>query len=129
MPSRLAVNGASPRILAITDDPSILALFQDLQKVEGYHISIRVYVDHDLTEITTLTPNLIILDCVGTLEDPSWTLLLVPRTDPVQRMSGIAMVAESLRRNSSSVQEASSRVPTQSRMIKFGGRVAISGRS
>jgi DNA-binding response OmpR family regulator len=81
MPSRPAVNGASPRILAITDDPSILALFQDLQKVEGYHISIRVYVDHDLTEITTLPPNVIILDCVGTLEDASWTLLLVLRRD------------------------------------------------
>jgi DNA-binding response OmpR family regulator len=76
-----AVNGASPRILAITDDPSILALFQDLRKVEGYHVSIHVSVDHDLPEITTLQPNVIILDCVGALEDASWTLLLVLRSD------------------------------------------------
>ena len=81
MPSRPAVNGASPRILAITDDPSILALFRDLLKVEGYHVSIRVSVDHDLTEITTLQPSLIILDCVGALEDAPWTLLLLLRRD------------------------------------------------
>jgi DNA-binding response OmpR family regulator len=76
-----AVNGASPRILAITDDPSILALFRDLRKVEGYHVSIHVSVDHDLPEITTLQPNVIILDCVGALEDASWTLLLVLRRE------------------------------------------------
>jgi DNA-binding response OmpR family regulator len=81
MPSHPAVNGASPRILAITDDPSILALFRDLLTVEGYHISIHVYVDHDLTEITTLQPNLIILDCVGALEDASWTLLRLLRRE------------------------------------------------
>ena len=81
MPSRPAVNGATPRILALTDDPSILALFQDLQKVEGYHTSIHVYVDHDLTEITTLQLSLIILDCVGALEDAPWTLLLFLRRE------------------------------------------------
>ena len=81
MPSHPAVNGATPRILAITDDPSNLALFQDLLKVEGYHISIHVSVDHDLTEITTLQPNVIILDCVGALEDASWTLLLLLRRE------------------------------------------------
>jgi DNA-binding response OmpR family regulator len=81
MPALPAVNGASPRILAITDDPSLLALFRDLQKVEGYHVSIHVYVDHDLTAITTLQPTLIILDCVGAIEDASWTLLLVLRRD------------------------------------------------
>ena len=69
MPSRPAVNGATPRILAITDDPRILALLRDLLKVEGYHIAIHVSVDDDLTEITTLQPNVIILDCVGALED------------------------------------------------------------
>jgi DNA-binding response OmpR family regulator len=81
MPSHPAVNGASPRILAITDDPSILALFRELLKVEGYHISIHVSVDHDLTEITTLQPNVIILDCVGAIEAASWTLLLLLRRE------------------------------------------------
>jgi DNA-binding response OmpR family regulator len=76
-----AVNGASPRILAITDDPSMLALFRELRKVEGYHVSVHVSVDHDLAEITTLQPNVIILDCVGALEDASWTLLLVLRRE------------------------------------------------
>jgi DNA-binding response OmpR family regulator len=76
-----AVNGASPRILAITDDPSMLALLRALLQVEGYHIAIHVSVDHDLTEITTLQPNVIILDCVGALEDASWTLLLVLRRE------------------------------------------------
>ena len=50
------------------------------------------------------------------------------RTDPVQRMSAIAKVADSLRRNSSSVQEASATAPTQSRMITLGQRVVISAR-
>ena len=81
MPSHPAVNGATPHILAITDDPSILALFRDLQRVEGYHIAIHVSVDHDLTAITPLQPNVIILDCVGGLEDVSWTLLLVLRRE------------------------------------------------
>ena len=81
MPSRPAVNGATPRILVITDDPSILALFRDRLKVEGYYVSIHVFVDHDLTEITTLPPNLIILDCVGALEDAPWTLLLFLRRE------------------------------------------------
>jgi DNA-binding response OmpR family regulator len=79
MPSLSAVNGASPRILAIADDPSILPLFRDLAKMEGYHISIHVYIDLDLIEITTLQPNVIILDCVGAIEDASWTLLLLLR--------------------------------------------------
>ena len=81
MPSRPALNGATPRILAITDDPSILALFRDLQRVEGYHVSIRVSVAHDLSGITTFQPNVIILDCVGTVADASWTLLLVLRSE------------------------------------------------
>jgi DNA-binding response OmpR family regulator len=81
MPSHPAVNGATPRILAITDDPSILALFRDLLKVEGYHVSIHVSVDHDLTAITILPPNVIILDCVGAIEAASWTLLLLLRRE------------------------------------------------
>jgi CheY-like chemotaxis protein len=81
MPSRPAVNGASPRILAITDDPRILALFRNLLKVEGYHVSLHVSVDDELTEIATLQPNVIILDCVGAIEDASWTLLLVLRRE------------------------------------------------
>ena len=80
MPSRPAVNGASPRILAITNDPSILALFRDLLKVEDYYVSLHVYGDHDLSAIPTLQPNVIILDCVGGLEDAAWALLLVLRS-------------------------------------------------
>jgi hypothetical protein len=34
-----------------------------------------------LTEITTLRPNVIILECVGAVTDASWTLLLVLRSD------------------------------------------------
>jgi CheY-like chemotaxis protein len=97
MPALPAVNGASPRILALSDDPSILALFQDLQQVEGYYISIRVSVDHDLTAITTLQPNVIILDCVGTLEDASWTLLLVLRSDSATMAIPLILCTASVR--------------------------------
>jgi CheY-like chemotaxis protein len=34
-----------------------------------------------LTEITTLRPNVINLDCVGAVEDASWTLLLFLRSE------------------------------------------------
>jgi DNA-binding response OmpR family regulator len=97
MPSLPAGNGASPRILAVTDDPSILALFRDLQRVEGYHISIHVSVDHDLTAITPLQPNVIILDCVGGLEDASWTLLLVLRRDSATMAIPLILCTGSMR--------------------------------
>jgi CheY-like chemotaxis protein len=97
MLSHPAVNGARPRILAITDDPSIRALFQALQQVEGYHISIRVYVDHDLTAITTLPPNVIILDCVGSLEDAPWRLLLVLRGDSATKAIPLILCTGSVR--------------------------------
>jgi DNA-binding response OmpR family regulator len=96
MSSRPAGNGATPRILAITDDPRILALFRDLLKVEGYRITIHVYADHDLTAITTLHPNVIILDCGGTIEDASWTLLLVLRGDSATMAIPLILCTESV---------------------------------
>jgi DNA-binding response OmpR family regulator len=80
--SPLSPNGHQPHILAINNDPAVLALFRDLLQEAGYHVSLHPYVDHDLTEIHGLNPDLIVLDYMWAHEDDSWALLQLLRMDP-----------------------------------------------
>jgi len=75
-------DGHRPHILAINNDPAVLALFRDLLEEAGYHVSIQTYVDRDLAQIKTLKPDLIVLDYMWANEDASWSLLQMLRMDP-----------------------------------------------
>ena len=77
-------NGAGPpppHVLAINNDPSVLALFRDLLEEEGYLVSLHSYVDRDLAGVKELRPDLIVLDYMWANEDASWSLLQLLRMD------------------------------------------------
>jgi CheY-like chemotaxis protein len=75
-------NGYQPHILAINNDPAVLALFRDLLQEAGYQVSTQTYIDRDLTQIEALKPDLIVLDYRWATEDASWSLLQMLRMDP-----------------------------------------------
>ena len=75
-------DGHRPRILAINNDPAVLALFRDLLEEAGYQASTQTYVDRDVSQIKALKPDLIILDYMWANEDASWSLLQMLRMDP-----------------------------------------------
>lgn len=58
-------------ILCINNDSAVPALFRDLLQEEGYRVSTRAYVDHDLKTINDLAPDLIVLDDMWSTEDAS----------------------------------------------------------
>jgi CheY-like chemotaxis protein len=85
LPSSLSppsLDGHRPHILAINNDPAVLALFRDLLAEAGYQVSTQNYVDRDLTQIKVLEPDLIVLDYMWANEDASWSLLQMLRMDP-----------------------------------------------
>jgi CheY-like chemotaxis protein len=76
------LDGKRPHILAINNDPAVLALFRDLLEEAGYQASTQTYVDRDLTQIKALNPDLIVLDYMWANEDASWSLLQMLRMGP-----------------------------------------------
>ncbi|MCC2627971.1 MAG: hypothetical protein K0S14_1621 [Thermomicrobiales bacterium] len=44
------LDGYRPHILAINNDPAVLALFRDLLEEAGYQVSTQNYVDRDLAQ-------------------------------------------------------------------------------
>jgi len=76
------LDGHRPQILAINNDPAVLALFRDLLEEAGYHVATQTYVDRDVVQIKALKPDLIILDYMWANEDASWSLLQMLRMDP-----------------------------------------------
>ena len=85
IPSSLSppsLDGHRSHILAINNDPAVLALFRDLLEEAGFHVSTQTYVDRDLTQIKALKPDLIVLDYMWANEDASWALLPMLRMDP-----------------------------------------------
>ena len=79
-----------PHVLAINNDPTVLALFRDLLEEEGYRVSLHSYVDRDLAEIVRLAPDLIVLDYMWAIEDASWSLLQMLQMD--RRTAAIPIV-------------------------------------
>ena len=75
-------DGHRSHILAINNDPAVLALFRDLLEEAGYQVSTQTYVDRDLAQIKVLKPDLIVLDYMWANEDASWSLLQMLRMDP-----------------------------------------------
>jgi len=69
-------------ILAINNEPAVLDLFRDLLEDEGYRVTTRVYADKDMTAITDIGADLIILDYMWPDEDAGWSLLQMLRMDP-----------------------------------------------
>jgi CheY-like chemotaxis protein len=77
-----SLDGHRQQILAINNDPAVLALFRDLLEEAGYQVAIQTYVDRDVIQIKALKPDLIILDYMWANEDASWSLLQMLRMDP-----------------------------------------------
>ena len=77
-----SLDGHRRHILAINNDPAVLALFRDLLEEAGYQVSTQTYVDRDLTQIKVIKPALIVLDYMWANEDASWSLLQMLRMDP-----------------------------------------------
>jgi len=77
-----ALDGHRPQILAINNDPAVLALFRDLLEEAGYQVATQTYVDRDVVQIKALKPDLIVLDYMWANEDASWSLLQMLRMDP-----------------------------------------------
>jgi CheY-like chemotaxis protein len=97
MPSPPVISEAPPRILAISNDPTMRAVFRDLLQEEGYHVSTHTCVDPDMTEIATLQPTLIVLDYLWANEDASdafWSLLLSLRMHPATAAIPIVLCME-----------------------------------
>ncbi len=76
-----SLNGHQRHILAINNDPAILALFRDLLGEAGFAVTTQVYVDRELAQIKALNPDLIVLDYMWANEDASWSLLQMLRMD------------------------------------------------
>lgn len=75
-------SGQQPHILAINDSADVLSLFEDLLSAEGYRVSLGAFVVHNLDEIATMSPDLIILDYMWGGDDSGWSLLQLLRMDP-----------------------------------------------
>jgi CheY-like chemotaxis protein len=82
--------GTQRHVLAINNDPAVLALFRDLLEEECFRVSTQTYVDRDVAGIRALAPDLIVLDYMWANEDASWSLLQMLRMDPAT--AGIPIV-------------------------------------
>jgi adenylate cyclase len=84
-------------ILAINNDPAILALFRDLLEEAGYQVSLQNYSDRELAKIRALKPDLIVLDYMWATEDDSWSLLQMLRMDPATAAIPIVLCTGAVR--------------------------------
>ncbi len=74
---------SAPRhILAFDDSPDVLALFTHLLEEGGYRVTTRPLTGHDLSEIESLAPDLIVLDYMWGTEDDNWSLLQMLKMNP-----------------------------------------------
>src|SRR5215212_10977613 len=101
-PSASSLSSRSPdghrsRILAINNDPAVLALFRDLLEEAGYQVSTQTYIDRGLAQIKALKPDLIILDYMWATEDASWSLLQMLRMDPATAAVPIVLCTGAVR--------------------------------
>jgi CheY-like chemotaxis protein len=92
-----SLNGHQPHILAINNDPAVLALFRDLLEEAGYQVSLQTYIDRDLAQIKVLKPDLIVLDYMWATEDASWSLLQMLRMDPATQAIPIVLCTGAVR--------------------------------
>jgi CheY-like chemotaxis protein len=69
-------------ILVINDAQEILDLFKDLLEEAGYQVSLYSYAIHDMTQIKSINPDLVILDLLMGGEQAGWQLLEKLRLDP-----------------------------------------------
>ena len=92
-----SLDGHRQHILAINNDPAILALFRDLLEEAGYQVSLQNCSDRDLAKIRALKPDLIVLDYMWATEDDSWSLLQMLRMDPATAAIPIVLCTGAVR--------------------------------
>src|ERR1700712_2463572 len=69
-------------ILAINNEPDMLALFAELLEDEGYRVTTRRYAERGVDAIAEIAPDLIVLDYMWPSEDEGWTLLQMLKASP-----------------------------------------------
>jgi len=69
-------------VLAIHPDQLILFVMNDILEEAGYRVSLLSHYDHDLDDIKSLAPDIIILDYQWSVDDNKWSLLQLLRLDP-----------------------------------------------
>ena len=77
-------------ILVVNDTQEILDLFEEILKEEGYRVSLYSFAFQDLDEITSLEPDLVVLDFMIGGEEHGWQLLQKMKMD--RRTAGIPVV-------------------------------------
>ena len=92
-----SLDGHRQHILAINNDPAILALFRDLLEEAGYQVSLQNCSDRELAKIRALKPDLIVLDYMWATEDDSWSLLQMLRMDPATAVIPIVLCTGAVR--------------------------------
>src|SRR3954467_9142336 len=95
--SLLSLDGHRQHILAINNDPAVLALFRDLLEEAGYQVSLQNYIDRELAKIRALKPDRIVLDYMWADEDASWSLLQMLRMDPATATIPIVLCTGAVR--------------------------------
>lgn len=95
--STFSPDGHRASILAINNDPQVLALFRDLLEDEGFAVTTHSYLDRDLDEIKRINPSLIVLDYMWASEDASWSLLQMLRMEPATASIPIVLCTGAVR--------------------------------
>lgn len=90
-------NGRSPHILVANDSADVLALFRELLEEEGYAVSVMAVLSHDLDEIASLSPDLMILDYMWSTDDNNWALLHMFRMDRRTKRTPIILCTGAVR--------------------------------
>jgi CheY-like chemotaxis protein len=68
-------NGAEPKhVLVINDTEEVLELFRDILTAMGHRVSATTFAPEDLTEVTRINPDLVIMDLVFRGEAAGWQL-------------------------------------------------------
>jgi CheY-like chemotaxis protein len=90
-------NGRPPHILVANDSADVLALFRELLEEEGYAVSVMAVLSHDLDEIASLSPDLMILDYMWSTDDNNWALLHMLRMDRRTKRTPIILCTGAVR--------------------------------
>jgi CheY-like chemotaxis protein len=72
----------APLVLAVNDEPDILALYAEVLAEEGYRVVTRHLPLTSLADVTALAPDLIVLDILMDRLDWGTTFLEMLRTNP-----------------------------------------------
>ncbi len=72
-------------VLAINDDPAILAIYAELLAEEGYRVTAQLRPCLNTTDVRDIAPDVIVLDLLMGREDRGTAFLAMLKADPATR--------------------------------------------